>query len=337
MAGPTAKLLAIAATLCLTILLAGCGDAGGTPSNLSYTGSTSPAALNPTNSASLLGDAYSGGNSGLSISNVHAGLADYSAGASRRPRTIVLTEGLISFVRRAAADDTLARPDVAATIANIPRTTLTGNCGGTATIDGSYDDGTRSISLSANLNKYCQDGTTLNGTVGASGLGIADGQQNINPTSLTVTLSGLDAAYSGDAFSAAGTISIAPQAGHAYINDNAIMTIDLLLKDTATAKIYKLKNFKVSLSSTIATVSYEDITLNGRYYDPDQGYIDVSTPTPLRLIYNDQWPSSGSLRASGLNSTATLTAQSNTTYQLDVDTDGNGSTDSTESGLWFNL
>ena len=132
-------------------------------------------------------------------------------------------------------------------------------------------------------------------------------------------------------------MSIAPQAGSTYIDNDIVLTIDMLFKDNATTKVYKLENFRIAQSSTIDTISYEDITIDGRYYDPDEGYVDLSTPTTIRIINNDQWPSSGSLRGTGNSSSATITAQSNTTYQLDVDSDGNGSVDSTESGLWTNI
>jgi len=334
----TRKCIHVVATLCLFALVSGCGGGGGSGSSgLSYTGSTSPATLTTTNSANLLGGAYTGGNSGIIISGVTAGLAHYDFGASRRPRTLVLADAFIKFARLSFVDDALARPETAATVTNIPRSTLNGNCGGTATVNGSYDDVSKLISISAIFNNYCQDGTTLNGTVGASGLATADGQNNISISTITITLTKLSARYGGDSFAADGTMSIAPQAGFTYIDHDVVLTIDMLFKDNATAKVYKLENFGIAQSSISGTLAYEDITINGRYYDPDEGYIDLSTPVTIRVINNDQWPSSGSLRGTGNNSSATITAQSNATYQLDVDTDGNGSVDSTESGLWTNI
>lgn len=328
----------VVSALCLFFLVSGCGAGGGNGSSgLSYTGPTTAATLTPTNSASLLGGAYTGGNSGIIIGGVTAGLTNYDYGASRRPRTLVLAGALIKFAHLAAVDDTLARPETAATVTNIPGSTLHGNCGGTATVDGSYDDVGKTISISAILNNYCQNGTTLNGTVGASGLAVADAQNNIKISSITITLAKLTAGYGGDSFTADGTMSIAPQAGSTYIDNDIVLTIDMLFKDNATTKVYKLENFRIAQSSTIGTISYEDITIDGRYYDPDEGYVDLSTPTTIRIINNDQWPSSGSLRGTGNNSSATITAQSNTTYQLDVNSDGNGSVDSTESGLWTNI
>ena len=328
----------IIAALGLLSSISGCGNGGGNgASALSYTGTVSPATLTAANSPTLLGGAYTGGNSGIIIGKVTAGLTQYDYGASRRPRTIVMSAALIKFIQLTAVDDVLARPETAATITNIPDSIINGNCGGTAAVNGSYDDADGTLSLSATLNGYCEGGTTLDGTVGASGQAVADSQNNINISSITVTLAKLTAIYSDDSFTADGTMNIAPQPGHTYIGDDILITINMVLKDNATTKVYKLEDFAISESATIGAVSYDDLTINGRFYDPDEGFIDLSTPGPIRIMNNAQWPSSGSLRGTGNNSSATITAQSNTTYRLDVDTDGNGSVDSIENGLWIDI
>lgn len=326
----------IISVLCLFALVSGCGGGSGS-SGLSYTGSTSPATLTPTNSAQLVGGAYTGGSSGIIIGGVTAGLTDYDYGASRRPRSLVLSEALIKFVHLATVDNTLARPETAATVTNIPSSTINGNCGGTATVNGSYDDAVKTISISANLSAYCEDGTTLNGTIGASGQAVANAQNNINISSISITLAGLTAAYGGDSFTADGSMSIGPQPGYAYIDNNILLTIGMVFKDNATAKVYKLENFEISASSTTGAVAYDDIAISGRYYDPDAGYIDLSTPATIRIMSNDDWPSSGSLRGTGNNSSATITALDNSTYRLDVDSDNNGSADFTNTGAWSDL
>jgi hypothetical protein len=323
-------------TTFLLALIGGCGSGGGS-SGLSYTGSTSPATLSSSNSATLVGSAYTGGNSGIIIGGITTGLTNYDFGASRRPRILVISDALLKFAHLTIVDDTLARPEIAATANNIPHSTLHGNCGGTATVNGSYDDGNKTLSLTANLSSYCQDRTTLNGTVGASGQAVVDAQNNINISSISITLSRLTAAYGGDSFTADGSMSISPQAGYTYIANNSVLSIDMLIKDNATAKIFKLENFTISESLTTGTSSYVDMTITGRYYAPDEGYIDLTTPTTIRIMGEDDWPSSGSLRGIGHNSSATLTALDNNAYRLDVDTENNGTADYTENGLWGNL
>lgn len=336
--GSSWKYLAVISTLCLFPLISGCGDSSGDGSpGLTYTGATSPAVITSSNAAGLIGSAYTGGNSGISVGDITAGVKHLDNGVSRRPRSLTISRALIKFVHLTAIDHTLAMPETAATASNIPRSTLNGNCGGTATVDGSYDDADHTISLSANLSSYCQDGMKLNGTIGALGQAIADRQNNINISNVTITLANLSASYEGGTFTASGTMSITPQPEYTYVDNNILLTINMLLKDNATTKVYKLANFRISQSSTIGTISYDDITITGRFYDPDSGYIDLSTPTAIRILNDDVWPSSGSLRAGGADCSATLTALSDITYQLDVDSDGNGSVDSSESGLWANI
>ena len=323
--------------LWLVSLLSACSDGGGTGTSLRYTGSVALANLTPTNSASLIGDAYTGGNSGIIVSGVTAGLTRYKYDASRRPRSLILTTALTRLIERAATGDTLARPETAATVSNIPSSTLNGDCGGHAIVDGSFDDVNGTLSLTANLNNYCMGGTILNGTVGASGSAVTDIQGNIVISSITVTLAYLSAAQGGDSFIADGTLHISPQAGHSHIDKDIVITLNMLFKDNVTSKVYKLEDFTITRSTVNGAISYDDISLAGRFYDPDEGYISLSTLSTLRVINKGDWPSSGSLRAAGDQSSATLTAQSNSTYRLDVDIDGDGNLDSTDNGLWANI
>ena len=326
--------LSILAATGLFTMLSGCGSGS---SGLTYSGSTTPATLTATNSATLVGSAYSNGNSGIIIGGASAGLRNYDFGASRRPRSLVLSDALLRFVQISAADDTLARPETAATADNIPISTLRGHCGGSATVNGSYDDGDRMLSLTANLNDYCKDKTTLSGTIGISGQAVIDAQNHIKISQLAINLAKLTASYGGDSFTADGAMSIVPQAGYAYIDSHRVLSIDMLFKDKATAKVFKLENFKISLALGASGPTYEDMTISGRYYAPDAGYIDLSTPATLRVMAGDDWPSSGSLRGTGNNSSATLTALDNNAYRLDVDTDNSGTADYTDNGLWGNL
>jgi hypothetical protein len=335
---PSWGCLSVISALCMFPLMSGCRNGGGNASSrLDYSGASSPATLTSSNAATLIGNAYSGGNSGIIVGGVAAGIKYDDYGAPRRPRSLNLSKALIKFVHLTAVDHALAMPETAATASNLPRPTIHGTCGGTATVDGSYDDDSHTISLSADLSDYCRDGMKLNGTIGALGRAVADGQDDINISKVTLTLADLSVAYQGDSFTADGTISIMPQPGYVYVDKNILLTSNMLFKDDATTKIYKLENFRISRSSAAGTVSYDDITINGRFYDPDEGYIDLSTPATMRVVNNDAWPSSGSLRARGANCSATITAQSDTTYQLDVDSDGNGSVDSRVSGLWANI
>lgn len=326
----------VISALFLSTLISACGGGGGGSSGISYTGSVTPASLTSTNSATLLSGAYAGGNTAAIIGGIGtaASLTNTTYDAPRRPRSLALSETLIKFVSLSATVDT---PDMtsAAAVNTIPTNTINGNCGGTATINGSYNDVGGSFSMTASFNAYCQDDTTLNGAIAASGNAVTNSSSGFSIANISITVSNLAASLtSGDSFTADGNLSIVPQSGYTTIATNSVITIDMLFEDNTTSKTYKLANYKISQT---ATLSYNDIVITGRYYDPDEGYLDLSTPVTIHVVSTDLWPSSGGLSGAGDNSSATITALDNITYQLDVDTDNNGTSNYTTTGLWSAL
>jgi hypothetical protein len=324
--------------LSLVALITACGGGGGGGSSgLSYSGAITPASLTTTNSATLLSDAYAEGSTAANIDRIGsvASLTNSTHDAPRRPRSLALSEALVTFIRLSATGNTLNAPSAAAAVTTIPTNTVDGGCGGAATINGSYDDVSGAISVTTTFNSYCQHGTTLNGAISASGNAVISSSSIVSISNLSISVSNLTADMAGgDFFTASGTLSIVPQSGYTSIATHSVITINMLFKDNITAKVYKLANYDISQT---VTLGYNDVVITGRYYDPDAGYIDLSTPTTIRAAMTDLWPSSGKLKGTGNGSSATLTALDNTTYQLDVDTDNNGTPESTTTGLWVDL
>ncbi len=69
---------------------------------------------------------------------------------------------------------------------------------------------------------------------------------------------------------------------------------------------------------------------SGRYYDPDEGYVVVSTDTPFVIYDDDDGPLQGLLvitgdtGSEGGRTKAWIEALSSTTFQVKADTDGDG-------------
>lgn len=122
----------------------------------------------------------------------------------------------------------------------------------------------------------------------------------------------------------------------AQVDEGGSTTIQLnyVLRDNGSELAYKFENFNISL---INGSGYVDASITGRYYDPNQGYLEISTPTPLRIVGTDYWPTSGILKGAGNNDAAAFTALSNTSYQLDIDSNNDGTPDVTTTGAWSNL
>ena len=104
------------------------------------------------------------------------------------------------------------------------------------------------------------------------------------------------------------------------------LTVDFLVLNSATGKVHWTNNVVFNITTTInGTVTSRDVTVTGRFYDSDNGYVDITTPTPLHFVGMDTSPSSGVLLLTGANNTKIrLTALTNVTYRVEGDTIGSG-------------
>jgi len=309
------------------ILLSGCLSSNSSTTTtasastrISYAGSTDPASLTAANGTVILGGAYQGGQTG----NAFGSAAGLSGGgtAPQQPRTLLLSEALAQAIQRADFSQ-LPSPNTAAV--NDVSKQVTGNCGGQMAYTGTEDDTSREFRATFTFTDYCQDATTFSGTATVTG----QTDPTLDFEHLSLTFDALTIRSKGDAFTANGYEIITPHTGSFDVKMN------MLLEDNASKLVYKFDQllFVVEKSS-----GYIDLGItSGRYFDPNYGFVDLSTPTFLHIFDGDYWASSGQLKATGFNSSASFTALSNTTYQLDVDTTGDGISDSTTTGLWADL
>jgi hypothetical protein len=107
-----------------------------------------------------------------------------------------------------------------------------------------------------------------------------------------------------------------------------------LLRDNRTGKVYSFVNCIMDAwdgDDTGGEHTYA--TLTGRFFDPDHGYVDLTTPDPIKIYWDDKFPSAGILEADGANGTAggstkaRLTAISDTSCRVDADTNGDDTFD----------
>ncbi|RJQ44669.1 MAG: hypothetical protein C4538_09860 [Nitrospiraceae bacterium] len=71
--------------------------------------------------------------------------------------------------------------------------------------------------------------------------------------------------------------------------------------------------------------NYIDFEMNGKYYEPAYGYVELSTKRPFRIYDNEKWPLRGEFIFTGNSRTsARFVILSNTEYAVEVDTDGDG-------------
>ena len=363
------------AGILLPVVLAGClgkSETAATTSGsvrISYDGSTDPATLTQSDSALLLAGAYQGGQAGSALGST-ASLTDPNPGPSR-PRTFLLSQALENAVQQAVQNGTFT-PGNAAAVTDVTNQ-LAGSCGGRMSYSGTVNEETREFYIDLSFDNYCDDSTTVNGSATASGQTDTNAydQDMFNDTSLapnplSISFDSLAISSSGHSFSASGYALVTKTdepdldenpdvaASNEAVNPNntpdaddspatdeqpdaggvTAIKLNCVLRDDATKLAYKTENFNITLTDG---AGYVDADLSGRYYDPERGYIDISTPTPLRIDGTDYWPSSGVLHGIGSNDSASFTALNNTTYQLDVDSNGDGASDITTTGAWSGL
>jgi hypothetical protein len=306
----------------------GGGGGGGAPPPITYTGITDPAAVDENNAVDLAVGAYEGGRTGaatglMAFQTEGSGNVGYS-------RILKVSQVLEDSLRQL---DFMSRSDGSFIGAIYTYTgAIYGDCGGSASYTISVNDQTGDFSGSLSFSGYCEDGVTIAGAASFSG------QVNVITEDLlkfSLSFSALTGTSGIDSFTISGNISCD------FIVYPYTMVISMLVRDNSTGKVYWVRDYTMTATEGSA---YVDIELSGMYYDPDYGYVILTTTTPFRIYYAHCWPSEGVLVVagdtgiSGGSMKARLTALSSTTYQVEADTDGDGSYDWNSGVLnWFAL
>jgi hypothetical protein len=189
---------------------------------------------------------------------------------------------------------------------------IPGSCGGNFSYSITINEATGAFSGTLTFNSYCEEGVIISGSVIFSGL------VNVNTSELITFLfdfNALTVNLNGDSATLDGTFSTNVVAG--------TITINLLVQENN--KVHEYEN--TVLTETVGG-AFSLTTITGRYFHPDYGYLDITTPTPFKTYEADQNPSEGILLLVGASNTKTrLTAINNTGFVVEVDTNGDGNWD----------
>ncbi len=297
------------------VMLASCGGGGGGGDvggvNPAYSGVTSQATITSGNAQEIALGAYQGSEAGQAlVVPMSAGTAQ--AAVSNRLLTFAsLTRDLAQAVRPAPAGT--VSPQM--TVSN----SAPGNCGGEMNINMDVNDISGNFSGSLGFSSYCDDGTVLNGSTAFSGqMDTTTGEL----TSFALSFQGLtmvDTA-SGQSVTLAGSETLAISGGGLTLTQ----TMDMVLIDQASGKTYWVNNYRMSLAVDPGGV-YADVSISGRFYDPDRGYVEVATQVPLHVLAGASDASAGVLLFLGAGNTrARLTVNGDATYLIEADADGDG-------------
>lgn len=326
----------VTAALIFTLGLAGCGGGGGDggPSGIAYTGLTTQAVVTQANAKSLAGGAYQGRATGSALGGIAASAqTNVTDHQINRPLTLVLSETLRNALGKIDVT-ALPKPSLGAA-AKTETITEQGSCGGNFSGSATYDDVTGNISSGAiTFNNYCSEGVTLSGRISFSGK-VNLGTQPPTLETINMSFTSLSGKSGSDAFTTSGNIAI-----DATVPLKVLTTINMVTRDDTAGKIYKIENFQ--LRASVNPGAWVDVSMTGRFYGPDDGYVDLTTPTLFRFDIAGgvvaATPSQGELVVTGGNNTkASLVAISTTDYNINVDANGDGNYEGQIPGKWADL
>ncbi len=321
-------------TLAVSIatLLTACGGGGGSSSS--------------TSTAALTGSTYNGANAAASITTDNAddisGLALDNAPtytASVTSQTPTPTDTLLNSqqtINRVIAT-AMKAGESANTSKAVSSNILNGDagCGGSMNITAEVSDSTLElVGFSVTANDY---GVSIMGSCE-----YIDGGLSLEQTGNTFTITYDELSYYGG------------EEGDSIIDGEAVMTVgdadtfltlfsgDFIFEPTTIiitsnlvmtqgGETYKFEDLTITeIHSGFSGDS--EITMSGRFYHPDYGYVDIETPDAL--VPNDFGTvefTEGSIRFTGESSSMTLSF-SGSSYNVDLDEDGDGTAELTGNG-----
>lgn len=316
----------------LTVILAGCSGGGGgsaksgnlvDPSS-SFKGSTTKAVPTAANAEDLT----MGGFNCTSIATALHGVAKISSnGTAKSPGSrpvLQLAQILKQSVRRMEipkkAGLLRTMPPSASSAKSVGRTStyqVQGDSGGTADYSMDMNDATGSFFGTIVFQSFASGGVIIDGTSDILGTFDANRQQF---SRFTLSFRSLTFHNADFTISLTGSLSW----GFNFASSTESLSMNIVLMDQSSNKTYWYKDYEMV---TVYSGTNLTQTITGRYYDHDNGYVNLTTLTPLVAAYGNEWPSQGSLVFGGdLGRWARLNFHANTLV-IEADTDGNGSAD----------
>lgn len=283
----------------------GGGDGGG--GGITYTGITTQAEITNTNGELFAAGAFGAGRTGTTFSDMGA-VEKSNDGDISSFRIFSISQALKDAVLQVDLSSITRPPFIGASKSS----TEDGPCGGTVSYSLQYNETTGVFSGTFTFSSYCDSGVVISGSTTVTGT-INIGTSAIDDIHFKFTsLSDGSSTLSGNLYM---DFTVSP----------IRIDYDTYLKDNATNTVYWAQDYVIKITEGVdVDGDYLDVEINsGNYYEPDYGYVTITTPTPFRIYVSDLWPSSGVMVATGTGSTKVrLTAISNTECQIDADLNG---------------
>jgi hypothetical protein len=298
----------------------GGGGGGGSTPHLTYSGLTTPAVITEDNAQALSAGALNAGSTGTAFTGVAALTDSYALGQEKGgPFLIDFATTIKNIITQM---DPLIAPqnDMSAAIVTVRRS-IDGFCGGRAYVEVEVNDQTGDFSGDISFRSYCEDGVTLNGNASFSGSG----------NTFRMDFNYITGVSGSESVTMDGSIEFS------ISYSSEVITMNMIVRDNVARRTCMIQDYQMSIIAYDAD-AYAEITIRGRFYDPDEGYVDIVTDPPFIVYYVDSNPSSGVMTLTGDDGTSVVfTALSNNECQLEADTDGNEIYDITITMDWDEL
>jgi hypothetical protein len=317
----------------------GCGGGGGDsssdgggemPQSVTYSGLTTPALITEDNAETISAGALSSGSRAENFSDI-ASLDNGAQGTQNAPKPFLYNVSKIAKEAIEQIDFKSAPGENTRTAVNNKSDTISGACGGSAAYSIQVDTDTGAFSGNISFIGYCEEGMIVNGDATLQGL--------FRLRTETVEVFTFDFNYITGT-SGSESITMDGQIEYRQSGSTIYMTMNMAIQDNNRIDYAcKVENFQVALTEGDGTT---DLDLTGRFYDPDYGYVDVDTTSILMINDDDDYPNSGAviftgeLGAAGGATKARLTALSETQYQVEADTNGDGAYDFDSGAMLWN-
>ncbi|MFA6011124.1 MAG: FG-GAP-like repeat-containing protein [Desulfobacteraceae bacterium] len=195
---------------------------------------------------------------------------------------------------------------------------LYGDNGGTATYNLDVNDSTGSFKGTINYNQFASQSVVINGI--ANIIGTVDPNWN-DVTQLTLSFKSLDLNFGNpEGWTLTGRLSLNTD----FSSHTETLSMDLVLLDQDDDKTYWFNNYTITTHFLDNGASQ---TMTGRYYDHDNGYVELTTPVSLYFNYNSGWPSEGSVLFNGDSGTWVQLNFNGNIISIEADTNGDGGID----------
>ena len=274
----------IVSVLAIMVLLSSCGGGGGSSVSSPYTGLTSAAVITDNNADEIALAAFQGGDLGANAVVPFAPARDI---AVRQPAAGPTPLSLVQTVSKAAM--IAVRPPAAAEGPSLraPFTesgVIPDGLGGEARYTISGDDVTGVFTGTFQFVNFHGDGggiivgnVSVSGTVTQNSIRILFNFQSVRVLDGTEDVT------------AVGTVDLT--ASMVQVPETGTATLNLFFTDNITLKTVWMSNVVVG---TTAGAGTSDVTLSGRIYLHDYGYVDVTTPIPFHYLDGSSFPSASS-------------------------------------------